>query len=83
MTSSTSATTRATRSTTSTSTPSPVNADAIAFTVLTFAYSTESVNGVPGRRVPGNFQIPAPAGPQGTFATPGGGLGHDHGPQES
>jgi Zn-dependent M28 family amino/carboxypeptidase len=44
-----------------------VNADAVAFAILTYAYSTESVNGVPGRRVPGNFAIPAPAGPQGTF----------------
>jgi Zn-dependent M28 family amino/carboxypeptidase len=44
-----------------------VNADAVAFAVLTFAYSTESVNGVPGKKVPGNFQIPAPAGPEGTF----------------
>jgi len=44
-----------------------VNADAVGFALLTYAYSTESVNGVPGKRVPGNFQIPAPAGPQGTF----------------
>jgi Zn-dependent M28 family amino/carboxypeptidase len=45
-----------------------VNADAIAFAILTFAYSTESVNGEPGKRVPGNFRIPAPAGTQGTFS---------------
>jgi Zn-dependent M28 family amino/carboxypeptidase len=44
-----------------------VNADAVAFAVLTYAYSTETVNGVVGRRVPGNFTIPAPAGPEGTF----------------
>jgi Zn-dependent M28 family amino/carboxypeptidase len=44
-----------------------VNSDSIAFALLTYAYSTESVNGVPGKRVPGNFQIPAPAGSQGTF----------------
>ncbi len=44
-----------------------VNSDAIAFAVLTYAYSTESVNGVPGRKVPGKFVIPAPAGPEGTF----------------
>ncbi|WP_114908110.1 M20/M25/M40 family metallo-hydrolase [Ornithinimicrobium murale] len=44
-----------------------VNVDSVAFAVLTFAYSTESVNGVPGAKVPGNFQIPAPAGPEGTF----------------
>jgi Zn-dependent M28 family amino/carboxypeptidase len=44
-----------------------VNADSIAFALLTYAYSTESVNGEPGRRVPENFQIPAPAGSEGTF----------------
>jgi Zn-dependent M28 family amino/carboxypeptidase len=45
-----------------------VNADAIGFAALTFAYSTETVNGVPGKRVPGSarFDIPAPAGTQGT-----------------
>jgi Zn-dependent M28 family amino/carboxypeptidase len=54
-----------------------VNADAVAFAVLTYAYSTESVNGVPGRRIPGNFPIPEPAGPQHTFAGPLGGDHHD------
>ena len=44
-----------------------VNADAVAFGVLTYAYSTQTVNGVPGIPVPGNFPIPAPAGPEGTF----------------
>ena len=44
-----------------------VNADAVAFGVLTYAYSTETVNGVVGKKVPGNFPIPAPAGPEGTF----------------
>jgi hypothetical protein len=44
-----------------------VNADLIAFAILTYAYSTESVNGVPGRSVPGNFRIPAPDGSEGTF----------------
>ena len=43
-----------------------VNSDAIAFAVLTFAYSTESVNGVQGSRVPGGGALPAPAGPEGT-----------------
>ena len=47
-----------------------VNADAIAFAVLTYAYSTESVNGIRGTRVPGGFVIPAPAGPEGTFVEP-------------
>ena len=44
-----------------------VNADAVGFAILTYAYSTESVNGVPGVRVPGRFQIPEPAGSEGTF----------------
>jgi Zn-dependent M28 family amino/carboxypeptidase len=44
-----------------------VNADAVAVSVLTFAYSTETVNGVAGKRVPGPFTLPAPAGPRGTF----------------
>lgn len=56
-----------------------VNSDLIAFAMLTFAYSTESVNGVPGKRVPGKpFQLPAPAGPEGTFAEGGGGGLHAH-----
>jgi Zn-dependent M28 family amino/carboxypeptidase len=44
-----------------------VNADVIAGAILTYAYSTQSVNGVPGKRVPGNFRLPAPAGSEGTF----------------
>jgi hypothetical protein len=44
------------------------NADAIAFAVLTYAYSTETINGVPGVPVPGNFEIPPPAGPEGTVS---------------
>ena len=45
-----------------------VNSDAIGFAALTFAYSTETVNGVPGKRVPGQGKssLPAPAGPEGT-----------------
>ena len=44
--------------------------------MLTYAFSTESVNGVPGKRVPGPaFTLPAPAGPEGTFATEDGGAG--------
>jgi Zn-dependent M28 family amino/carboxypeptidase len=51
-----------------------VNSDLIAFAQLTFAYSTESVNGVKGRPVPGKpIRLPAPAGPQGTFNTGDGG----------
>jgi Zn-dependent M28 family amino/carboxypeptidase len=50
-----------------------VNADAIAFAVLTYAYSTEAVNGEPGKSVPGKFAIPAPAGPQFTFVEDDGG----------
>ena len=47
--------------------------------MLTFAYSTESVNGVPGEEVPGKpITLPAPAGPEGTFVEEGGGgLHHD------
>ncbi|HMG30114.1 MAG TPA: M20/M25/M40 family metallo-hydrolase [Jiangellaceae bacterium] len=52
-----------------------VNSDLIAFAQLTFAYSTESVNVVPGRRVPGPVNLPAPAGPEGTFGSAGGGSG--------
>ena len=52
-----------------------VNADAIAFAVLTYAYSTESVNGVVGRNVPGRFPIPPPAGPEGTVGGDGGARG--------
>ncbi|SEL10097.1 PA domain-containing protein [Blastococcus sp. DSM 46786] len=58
-----------------------VNSDLIAFAMLTFAFSTESVNGVKGRPVPGPaFELPAPAGAEGTFVVPagGGGLEHDH-----
>ena len=58
-----------------------VNSDLIAFAMLTYAYSTESVNGVPGKRVPGPpFTLPAPAGPEGTFAEGGGGAGPAHAP---
>jgi Zn-dependent M28 family amino/carboxypeptidase len=49
-----------------------INADAVAFAVLTYAYSTETVNGVPGTKVPGKFSIPAPAGPEGTVGSGGG-----------
>ena len=35
-----------------------VNADVIAFAVLT--YSTKSVNGVPGKKIPGTYPLPAP-----------------------
>jgi hypothetical protein len=53
-----------------------VNSDLIAFAQLTFAYSTESVNGVPGKRVPGGaVELPAPAGPEGTFPGEDGGHG--------
>ncbi len=59
-----------------------VNSDLIAFAQLTFAYSTESVNGVPGKRVPGPpLRLPEPAGPEGTFS--GGEGGHHHGFAES
>jgi hypothetical protein len=52
-----------------------VNSDAIAFAVLTYAYSTESINGVVGKPVPTDLVIPTPAGPEGTV---GSGGGHEH-----
>jgi hypothetical protein len=56
-----------------------VNSDLIAFAMLTFAYSTESVNGVVGKDVPGQpFELPEPAGPEGTFAEEDGGAAHNH-----
>ena len=57
-----------------------VNSDAVAFAVFTYAASTEGVNEVKGAKIPGNFRIPAPAGPEHTFAGPLGGddHGHDH-----
>ncbi len=55
-----------------------INSDAVAFAVLTYAYSTESVNGVPGKKVPGKFTIPAPAGPEGTVGSDGGDGAHEH-----
>src|SRR5829696_8555841 len=57
-----------------------VNSELVAFAMLTYAYSTETVNGVVGKPVPGPaMTLPAPAGPEGTFGTGGGGLApHDH-----
>jgi Zn-dependent M28 family amino/carboxypeptidase len=56
------------------------NLGAIGFAVLTLAYSTEDVNGVPGREVPGSpsLRLPAPGGPEGTVGSMGGGHEHDH-----
>ena len=66
--SSTRATTRpATHSRTTTTTRSTSTPTLIAFAMLTYAQSTESVNDVKGAKVPGNFRIPAPAGSEGTF----------------
>ena len=59
-----------------------VNSDAIATAVLTYAYSTESVNGVVGKPLPEDYFLPPPAGPEGTVNLPGGGglsPAHDHG----
>jgi Zn-dependent M28 family amino/carboxypeptidase len=54
-----------------------INADAVAFALLTYAYSTEAVNGVSGKKMPGGkFTIPAPAGPEGTVGS-GGGAEHN------
>ncbi len=62
-----------------------VNIDAIALAVLAYSYSTETVNGVRGAKIPGGLRLPAPAGPEGTTGTGGGGLApdHDHGPTET
>ena len=56
-----------------------MNIDAIALAVLAYSYSTESVNGVVGKNVPGGLTLPAPAGPEGTV---GSGGGHSHGDVE-
>ena len=56
-----------------------VNIDAIALAVLAYSYSTESVNGVVGKNIPGGLSLPAPAGPEGTT---GSGGGHSHGDVE-
>ena len=56
-----------------------VNIDAIALTVLAYSYSTESVNGVVGKNIPGGLNLPVPAGPEGTT---GSGGGHSHGDVE-
>ena len=51
-----------------------VNSDLVAFAMLTFSYSTQTVNGVAGKKVPGPpFELPAPAGPEGTFPSDIGG----------
>ena len=62
-----------------------MNIDAIAAAVLTYAYSTESVNGVVGEKVPGGLTLPEPAGPERTVDAGGGGLApdHDHEPTTS
>jgi Zn-dependent M28 family amino/carboxypeptidase len=60
-----------------------VNSDLIAFAALTFAYSTESVNGVPGKKVPGKaFTLPAPADAEGTFAAEGNAAGLSQGAKQ-
>jgi Zn-dependent M28 family amino/carboxypeptidase len=55
------------------------NSDAIAFAMIWFGHSTETVNGVAGEKLRGKETVlPAPAGPQGTVgALAGGGLDHD------
>ena len=56
-----------------------INSDAVAFAMLTYAYSTEDVNGVPGKPVPGKpINLPEPAGPEGTFGSTDGGGAHQH-----
>jgi hypothetical protein len=62
-------TSRATRSRTNNDHALTINSDLVAFAQLTFAFSTQSVNGVAGKPVPGgsSVKLPAPAGPVGTF----------------
>jgi Zn-dependent M28 family amino/carboxypeptidase len=59
-----------------------VNSDLIAYAALTYAYSTEAVNGVVGEPVPESVPLPEPTGPEGTFCTtvgcPSGGLHDEH-----
>ena len=43
-----------------------INSDAIALAVLAYSYSTELVNGVVGKSIPGGLNLPDPAGPEGT-----------------
>ena len=52
-----------------------VNSDLIAYAQLEFAYSTESINGVVGARVPFSRPLPPPAGEEGTFVEGDGGQG--------
>ena len=45
-----------------------VNSDLIAYAELTYAYSTQSVNGVKGKDVPDSrLTVITPNGPEGTF----------------
>ncbi|WP_243076115.1 M20/M25/M40 family metallo-hydrolase [Microbacterium sp. SS28] len=57
-----------------------VNSDAIALAVLAYSYSTELVNGVVGKSIPGGLNLAEPAGPAIPVAAAagGGGLSHDH-----
>ncbi len=60
-----------------------VNSDAIAFAMLTLAYSTEDVNGVKGKKVPGSKSLGLPTEPAGPAGTVGfGGTGGGNGPHD-
>ena len=52
-----------------------VNSDAVAYATLTYAMSTEAVNGVPGKIVPGS---PSIGSSPGAIGYPGGADGGDH-----
>lgn len=53
-----------------------INVDAVAYAVLTYGYSTEAVNGVPGRIVPGSPSIGSGSGSAAGY--PGGSQGGLH-----
>jgi Zn-dependent M28 family amino/carboxypeptidase len=55
-----------------------INSDAVALSVLAYSYSTELVNGVVGRSIPGGLNLPVVDGPAETWSLGGGGLDHDH-----
>ncbi|WP_137844284.1 M28 family metallopeptidase [Microbacterium sp. 2FI] len=58
-----------------------VNSDAVALSVLAYSYSTELVNGVVGRSIPGGLKLPVADGPVEMLSTDISGFEHDHHPE--